>query len=259
MTSLQLQPLSGHIGARIDTPFDDVLANPELAAQVLEATHQHHVVVFRQAAPTPEQHLAFGRLFGEPIPPEGQNPSHDEHDLITVFDSDGGYRADRWHSDVTFRAEVPSMGILCMRILPAVGGDTMFSNCTYAYEQLSGGMKKLLNNRRAWHETAADAHAQHPVVISHPATGEPALFVNHIFTRMILNLPEAESAAILPFLTTHIGRPEFTYRHQWELGDVVMWDNWATQHYALFDYSERRRVDRVTLRGRALEPHMYSD
>ncbi len=255
MSSLDMHPVAGHIGVRVDTPLGDVLTSPDLADQVLAATYEHHVVIFPAANPSPSEHLAFAELFGEPIPPEGQNPRHPDHDLVTVFDSDGGYRADRWHSDVTFRSEVPGIGILCMRTLPAVGGDTMFSNCTYAYEQLSGGMKKLLDKRRAWHETAVDATAEHPVVIAHPVTGEPALFVNHIFTRRIMNLPEAESAAILPFLLAHIARPEFTYRHQWQLGDIVMWDNWSTQHYALFDYTERRTVDRVTLRGQPLEPH----
>lgn len=254
-----MRRLAGHIGVSVDLPLAEITASPELVTAVRAAMYEHNLVVFPQSNPTPEEHLAFGAAFGEPIPPEGQNPQHPDHDMIIVFDSDGGYRADRWHSDVTFRSEVPGVGILCMRTLPSVGGDTMFSNCTYAYEMLSGGMKKLLDKRRAWHDTSVDAAAEHPVVISHPVTGKPALFVNHIFTRRIVNLPEAESAAILPFLTAHIGRPEFTYRHQWQPGDVVLWDNWATQHYALFDYDERRVVHRVTLRGQKLEPFRLAE
>ncbi len=258
MSALELRPLAGHIGAAIETPLVEVMADVSLLEQARAAMYEHHVVVFPQANPTPEQHLALGHALGEPIPPEGQNPTHPDHDLLIVFDSDGGYRADRWHADVTFRTEVPGVGILCMRHMPSVGGDTMFSSCTHAYETLSGGMKKLLDKRRAWHETAADAAAEHPVVVEHPVTGKPILFVNHIFTRRIMNLPEAEQSAILPFLTEHVGRPEFTYRHRWQLGDVVMWDNWSTQHYALFDYTERRVVHRVTLRGQKLEAFRLS-
>lgn len=255
---LELRKLAGHIGAVVETKLGDVIADPALVEQVRAAMYEHNVVVFPQANPTPEEHLELGRALGELVGPEGQNPAHPDHPDLIVFDSDGGYRADRWHADVTFRPEVPSTGILCMRTLPSVGGDTMFSNCAYAYEQLSGGMKKLLDKRRGWHETSAEAFAEHPVVIAHPVTGKPVLFVNHIFTRRIMNLPEAESQAILPFLTEHVGRPEFTYRHRWQLGDVVLWDNWSTQHYALFDYTERRVVHRVTLAGQALAPYRLS-
>jgi taurine dioxygenase len=80
-------------------------------------------------------------------------------------------------------------------------------------------------------------------------TGRPVLFVNDIFTRKIVNLPPEEAEAVLPFLMRHVSRPEFTYRHRWSEGDLVVWDNLATQHYALFDYDERRVIDRVAFTG----------
>ena len=85
----------------------------------------------------------------------------------------------------------------------------------------------------------------HPVVQTHPVTGRKSIYVNDIFTRGIVNLPPAESDAILPFLVRHVQRPDFTYRHTWEVGDVVIWDNRRTQHYALFDFDGRRVVHRV--------------
>ncbi|MEE9415134.1 MAG: TauD/TfdA family dioxygenase, partial [Acidimicrobiales bacterium] len=128
----------------------------------------------------------------------------------------------------------------------------IFTNCYAAYDTLSGGMKKLLENRRARHDITPDIGTEHPVVISHPVTGRPVLFVNRIFTRSISNLPPAESAAVLPFLLDHVSRPDFTYRHRWCEGDVVIWDNWSTQHYALFDYDEQRVAHRVALEGAPL-------
>ncbi len=210
------------------------------------------VIVLPALDPTPEQHVALGRLFGPLQPCESYNQPHPQSNDITVFDSTGGYRADHWHSDATWRREVPMGAALCMRVLPAVGGDTVFANCYAAYETLSNGMKRLLEGRRALHEIGPGDASEHPIVIEHPITGRPVLFVNRIFTRSITNLPQEESEALLPFLIRHVTRPEFTYRHSWEQGDVVIWDNWAAQHYAIFDYTERRVTDRVAFAGRAL-------
>ena len=109
-----------------------------------------------------------------------------------------------------------------------------------------------LNATRASGRIGASVELDLDVVLADP-TGRPVLFVNKIFTRAISNLPPEESDAILPFLLQHLTRPEFTYRHQWNDGDVVVWDNWSTQHYALFDYDEQRVVHRVSLAGQPLE------
>lgn len=240
---------SGLIGATVERSIEELLGSDELQDAVRDALWDHQVLVFPELHPTPEQHLALASVFGQPSPPEGQNVSLPEFDRITVFDSAGGYKADQWHADATFKPEVPMGAMLCMRKRPAVGGDTVFTNCYAAYEALSGGMKKLLDNRRARHDITPEVGTEHPVVISHPITGRPVLFVNRIFTRTISNLPPDEAAAILPFLLNHVARPEFSYRHQWNEGDVVLWDNWSTQHYALFDYDEQRVVHRVALEG----------
>ena len=249
---VEVQRASGRIGARVTADLDHLLTNDDAQAAVRQALWDHQVLVFPGAHPTEEQHIALAEVFGEPTGPEGQNVTLPGDDRITVFDSAGGYKADMWHCDATFRADPPQGAVLCMRTMPSVGGDTMWTNCYAAYDALSGGMKKLLDNRRAKHDIAADVGTEHPVVIAHPITGRPVLFVNKIFTRAISNLPPEESAAILPFLLQHLTRPEFSYRHQWSEGDVVVWDNWSTQHYALFDYDEQRVVHRVNLAGREL-------
>ncbi len=236
----------------MNAPLDVVLAGGATGDALRDALWQHQVLVFPGLNPTPGQHHQLAEIFGKPQPPQPQNVSHPDYETITVFDSEGGYKADQWHADATFGAEVPLGAVLCMRENPAVGGDTMWASAYAAYDTLSGGMKKLLDGRRAVHEIAPGLSHEHPVVISHPETQRPVLFVNKIFTRRLTNLPLEESNAILPFLLNHLTRPEFTFRHRWDDGDVVIWDNWSTQHYALFDFAERRVVHRISLDGQAL-------
>ena len=244
-TLLGLQPLSGMLAAEVHTPLDAILADAELGAELRRALPDHGVLVLRQASPAPEQQIALAELFGTPEPPQPQNPRHPDHDLVCVFDSAGGYKADKWHADETFVENPVSGAVLSMQIKPAVGGDTMWTNTEAAYDALSNGMKTLLANRRARHEISESVATVHPVIRTHPVTGRKSIYVNDIFTRGIVNLPPDESDAILPFLKRHVQRPEFTYRHTWAEGDVVVWDNRCTQHYALNDFDGRRVVHRV--------------
>ena len=243
-TTLALTPLSGHFAARIDTPFDELL--DEASHQALrDALVEHKVLVLPGADPSIEQHIALATVFGDAEPPQPQNPRHEDSDLVCVFDSAEGYKADRWHADETF-TDTPSSGAaLVMRMKPAVGGDTLWLDTEAAYDALSNGMRTLLANRRARHEIAPGVAAEHPVIRHHPVSGRPCLFVNETFVRGIVNLPPIESEAILAMLLKHLARPDFAYRHRWEEGDVVIWDNRSTQHIAMADFTGLRVVHRV--------------
>lgn len=247
-----IEPASGLIGATLGGfDLERVLVDGDLQATLRTALLEHLVLVLPGLDPTPEQHLALARVFGDPEPPEDYNPSHPDHPEICVFDSSGGYKADKWHADVTWKEVIPDAALLCMRTNPPAGGDTLWSNCSAAYDALSNGMKQLLEGRRAIHDISPEHQTEHPVVVTHPETGRKLLFVNEVFTRKIVNLPPDESDAVLPFLMRHVHRPEFTYRHRWAEGDVVIWDNRATQHYAVFDFEGRRVVHRVGIAGGA--------
>jgi taurine dioxygenase len=253
---LDLRPVSGRIGVEVVAPDLDRLVDDEVArAELHRALLDHHVVVLPGLHPTPEQHIAMASAFGDPVAPEDHLPKHPDHPLVCRFDSAVGYKADKWHTDGTFRDVVPSVAVLTMRTSPATGGDTVWANCCAAYDDLSNGMKRLIDGRKALHDQGPDAKAAHPVVVVHPDTGLPILFVNDIFTRGIMNLPPEESNAILPFLIRHVSRPEFTYRHSWAEGDVVIWDNRSTQHYALFDFDGQRVVERVHVAGGPMEAY----
>ena len=167
--------------------------------------------------------------------------------------------------------------ILYMKRCPAWGGDTMWSDMTAAWEALSDRMKNHLDGLEAVHDLAGTVRsitrarsqqttapvgtgpdltnlprARHPVVRTHPVTGRKILYVNPAFTSHLEGLPPAEADAILAFLFRHQERPEFQCRWRWQEGDVAVWDNRATQHYAIADYGdEPRTIHRVTLEGEA--------
>ena len=177
-----------------------------------------------------------------------------------------------WHTDTTCM-EYPPLGTILHAIdVPAIGGDTLFSNQYLAYEALSPAMKTLLLDMRAVHNDTRVAGPQvalnarrsvatreqnwtkiettHPVVHTHPETGQRALFVNIAYTRRFENMTEEESAPLMNFLLNHAVRPEFSYRFQWQPGDVLFWDNRALKHIALNDYpGERREMIRVQIAG----------
>ena len=205
-TTLALTPLSGHFAARIDTPFDKLL--DEASHQALrDALVEHKVLVLPGADPSIEQHIALATVFGDAEPPQPQNPRHEDSDLVCVFDSAEGYKADRWHADETF-TDTPSSGAaLVMRMKPDVGGDTLWLDTEAAHDALSNGMRTLLANRRARHEIAPGVAAEHPVIRHHPVSGRPCLFVNETFVRGIVNLPPIESEAVLAMLSSTLPAP----------------------------------------------------
>lgn len=252
-TALGLAPLTGSLGARVETPdFASLLGDDECRGQLKAALHEHGVLVFKRVDPTPEQLIDLATVFGTPEPPAAQNVPHPDHPEICVFDSAAGYKADKWHADLTFTDQPTAGAVLVMRKRPPVGGDTLWTNVGAAYDRLSNGMKELLATRRAMHEISPGVSAIHPVVLTHPVTGRKVIYVNEIFVRGIQNLPDGEGEAILGFLLQHIQSPDFQYRHVWDEGDIVAWDNHLTQHYAANDFSEQRIVHRVGFLGTPL-------
>jgi taurine dioxygenase len=149
--------------------------------------------------------------------------------------------------------------MLLARELPAIGGDTMFANMHRAYDELSDGLRALIDDLRAVHygtelatEQGVDAKAvthSHPVAIRHPETGRRTLFVNANYVRHFDGWTAEESAPLLAFLESRAERYENQYRHVWQPGDLVMWDNRSVQHRVVADYTGRRYLHRVTLEG----------
>jgi taurine dioxygenase len=203
---------------------------------------------------------AGAKFFHAPYLKQLEIPDHSEVMAQPNLGKANSFTTEVWHSDLSFMPAPPAHSILAAQVLPEAGGDTMFANQYSAYETLSEGMKHLLRELRAWHGGSKLASLlevensvppqSHPIVRTHPETGRKGLYVNRLYTYCIDGLTEAESRGLLDFLFEQNCRPEFTYRHQWTPGDVIMWDNRCALHYAVHDYGEAARVmHRTTIEG----------
>ena len=269
--ALSVEPLAPEMGAVIrgvdlTAPLDD-----EIVAGIEKALLEHLLVVFYDQALSEEEHIAFARNFGEIQPPPLKTRDHPDP-LLHVLDqtSPKGEGADNWHIDHTYTQE-PAMGLILRAVqIPSVGGDTMFANMHAAYDALSVPLRTMLEGLSAEHDVSKSArrgirsgHLEadlsdiqkrlppviHPVIRTHPVTGRRSLFVHTNSTVRLLGIPEAESEALLAFLFQHVQNPDLQARHRWERNSVAFLDNRCTQHYAVPDYTERRILHRVTVKG----------
>ncbi|RJQ82460.1 TauD/TfdA dioxygenase family protein [Amycolatopsis panacis] len=251
MSSLDVRPLTGALGAEVrGIALADV--DDALFGRIHQLLLEHLVLFFRdEAGLTPADHKAFGSRFGQ-LEVHQFLPKLPEHEEIVVLDSDAGAKADVWHTDVTYAQSPPIASVLQILQSPEVGGDTMWSNQYLAYEALSEPIRELVDGLTALHGFAYGSfrsEAEHPVVRVHPETGRRSLYVNRMFTQRIPQLTAGESEALLAHLFTVSESPQRVCRFRWNEGAVAVWDNRATQHYAVNDYSARRVGRRVTVLG----------
>jgi taurine dioxygenase len=258
-------------GIDLRAPLDDS-GRADLWALLL----QHKVLFLPGQQLDADTQIAFTRQFGELTSSHPVMKSVDEdHPEIWQIDSYAEIRNDVWHTDVTFVKRPPLGSVLRAVNVPDVGGDTNWADLEAAYDSLSAPVQRLVDGLTALHDgsrTFAAALAkrkgegndwdgssfqgfefvEHPVVRVHPETKRKALFVNPEFTLSIKGLSPYESRGILDALYAHISKPEHIVRHRWTAGDVAIWDNRNTAHYANFDYGDFPRVmQRVTLVGDA--------
>ncbi|ENV09811.1 hypothetical protein F966_02471 [Acinetobacter higginsii] len=271
--TLNIEVIKPTIGAIIHD-VDLNTADENTTQQIQQALLDHHVIFFRnqQLAPQAQAELArgFGSLHIHPIYPSVANVPE-----IIVLDSWKQDLRDNelWHTDVTF-SQKPPLGCVLQAIkIPPVGGDTLWSSGAAAFAALDQGLQQKLKGLTAKHDIRQSfpierfAHNDverkkleetfkrnppvvHPVVRTHPVTGQPILFVSEGFTTRINELDETESAELLQYLFAHATNEQFHLRWQWQAGDVAIWDNRCTQHKALFDYGDAHRImHRATING----------
>ena len=268
ITDPEIHPLSGRIGALIDgVRLSGDLPDRTIAA-IDAALSKHRVIFFRN-----QEHLddagqecfalRFGELFTHPTTPVRAGSAG----ILELDSTDGRGRADRWHTDLTFLDAYPRLSVLRAITVPCCGGDTVWANSVTAYEGLPSALKRLAEELRAIHSnlydyaaarpeaTAAATQAyesvftstvfetEHPVVRVLPGTGERSLVLGH-FLRRFVGHTQFESNRLFELLQSYVTRLENTVRWRWRAGDVAMWDNTATQHCAINDYGDQRRVVR---------------
>jgi taurine dioxygenase len=279
-SGLLIRPFDAPCGAEvIGLDLARPLADADVA-RIRRAHLDHHVLVFRDMAITPEQQVAFSRRFG-PLQRHVLNnfalPGHPEVLVISNIKENGrpiglGDAGAYWHSDLSYLPR-PSLGsMLHAQELPAEGGDTLFANQHRAWDALPASLRGTVAGRRAEHwylckyaqlqrrnpwrpdltQAQIDAvpPVAQPIVRTHPETGRRALFVSEHFTTRVLDMPEDESRALLDELFAHTTRDEFVYRHRWQSGDMVFWDNRSLMHLAGGTPDHlRRRLNRTTIEG----------
>lgn len=267
--ALEITQLNGYFGAEV-SGFDMADVDDSTRDELRKAWLDHKVLVVRDQHVTIEEHIAFGRLFGE-LEEHPFTEGIEGYPEIVMLEAggDSGKRfvAAGWHSDVTWRAE-PSMGsILRGRIVPDVGGDTCFADATAAYERLPRDLKDLVDDAYAIHDYARvfarrvdpaekeEVRAKyppqrHPVIRTHPETGARGIYTNIGFTSHIEGMSDEESEKTLRRLELQMMDPSIQIRVSWEPDTFVMWDNRAVQHSATTDFLPAHRImERVTVIG----------
>jgi taurine dioxygenase len=264
---LDVRPVTAAIGAEV-ADIDLRELTDDLFTQLRTAFLEHKVLFFRDQDLTIDEHIAFGRRWGE-LEKHPFAPDLAEHPEIVVIEStaEKPYAAESWHSDVTWRV-APSLGsILRARVIPPVGGDTCWANAEAAYDSLTDEWKQRINGLSASHDftrvfgkrldpdkraemRAKYPIAHHPVVRTHPETGRKSIYTNRTFGTEIDGASAAESEEILDHLERAVISPNVQCRFRWQTNSIAMWDNRCTQHFATSDFwPEHRRMERVTIAG----------
>jgi taurine dioxygenase len=277
--SIIIEPSGGGVGAFVSGADLADLRAPDIAL-LREALGAHGVLFFREQSLSPEKHEQLAESFG-PINVNRFFSHVEGYPRIAEVRKEPDQTANiggGWHTDHSYD-EIPALGsILVARELPEHGGDTLFANMYAAYQSLSDGLKATLETLNGVHSSRhvfgeqsryrrngsdvagrignpelATQDAVHPLVITHPISGQKSLYVNPGFTIGIEGWTSEESEPLLQYLYQQAIRPEHTYRFQWSEGAVAFWDNRATWHYAVNDYhGTRRLLHRITIDGERL-------
>ena len=264
--SITIDPLTPVIGAEIGGVDLSKPLSEEQIAEIRAAHEAYHVILFRDQHLSNEDHKRFARLFGtlhvhpshatNIIPEHAKGGGGNEYDpevLIVKSDQNSRFVAgEEWHTDVTCDVEPPMGSMLYITKTPDIGGgDTMYASAVRAYEALSPAMQEFVGKLTALHDGAKPYTAgygaapppggwpktSHPVVITVPWNGKKSLYVNRGFVTRINELDRKESDAVLEMLWRHIEtHVEFQCRVRWTPNTLVFWDNWCTQHHAVWDY-----------------------
>jgi taurine dioxygenase len=268
---LNIKPLMPNFGARVEGLDLTAALSDELRATLRKAWLAYGVLIFTgQPKFSSEDHLRVASIFGKPDLGSRLTPKLTSQVDIIVTDADRPPITNLWHADNT-TLEIPSLGtIIQIQECPEFGGNTSWASTAKAYRALSDGIKPYIEGLRAVHYWDGRGHREpvylnkqmnmdtyvdkirsnpprvHPVVLTHPITGEKSLYVNELYTNYIEDLHKYESDAVLQFLFNWVRLPEFYITHNWQPNDVAVWDNFSVQHYGIADYQEYRVNQRVT-------------
>lgn len=264
-SKLEVHPCHPTIGAEI---YGIDLCQPLCAAErdlIRSLLIKHKVIFFRDQDFTEKSLLQFASQFGAPE----VTPFLNEGSKIVKIDNDAEHPpvgTNCWHTDWS-ATEKPTMAIVLHAVeVPEVGGDTLFADMVAAYKGLPNDIKKRIDGLVAVHDEKSfpeDIYnvewsdvkramplQTHPIVRTHPESGEKILYVNEMLTKAIPDIGAEQSRDLLQYLCAQARVPEYQVRFKWRKNSVAFWDNRSTQHYASADYTPAvRRLRRVALAG----------
>ena len=278
---MKIEALTCALGAELSgVKLQDAIHDDGLFEEIRQLLHKRRVIFLREQDFSRAEHVAFARRFGdlESHPVAGSDPEHPG--LVRIYktpEHPGDRYENAWHSDATWREAPPFGSVLRCVECPTVGGDTMWANMALAYERLPDSVKTQIAGLRARHSIEASfgaamplekrlalkaqfPDAEHPVVRIHPQTGERILYVNafathftnfHTSERVRYGQDYSQGAGeLMRYLISQAHVPEYQVRWHWQPGSVAIWDNTATQHYAVMDYPPcHRKMDRAGIIG----------
>lgn len=272
---IRVETLTPAIGGVVHGVDLGAILADEAQEEIRAALRDRHVLFFRDQPLSTEAFLRLGRIFGEPERHE-YFPHPPGAPQIQIVHSDGTRAPDTdyWHTDVTFRAQPSLVQVLRAVELPPAGGDTLWASTGAAFDALGPALQDFLSGLRAVHDLPfffrrvgfferlktmqeqvalieKNPAVEHPVVVAHPVTGRRGLFVNSVWTKHIVGMDQLLGKHLLAMLFEWIQKPEFGVRFRWAPGSIAIWDNFATQHYAAFDYAPHPRTMHRMTCGRA--------
>jgi taurine dioxygenase len=276
---MRIAALTAHTGAEV-TGLD-------LKAEVDEATKreldkllaERSIVVFREQRLAPPEFMRAAEIFGELMPQMLERFTLPDFPLVGFVSSEdtdkpGGkrmVRGEQYHTDHSNYPAPPKATLLHAVTIPKTGGDTQFVNVHAAYDDLPQETKRDIDARRALHvylssrsprrkavlseeEKKRMPETWHPLAPRHPDSGRKGLYLNTAHMERVEGLEQDEGFALIGRLMAHATQPKYEYRHKWRDGDLVIWDNRSVMHQANGDYSERRYLYRLMVKGVALSP-----
>lgn len=242
-----------NLGARVEGLDLRAMAAADVREQLLPLLHEYHVLVIPGEKLEAEELERFARSWGDLLEHPATRVDQTPFVQLIFSEGEGDDRLSVWHSDMTWHETPPKITMLQARTLPSEGGGTIFANQHLAYDTLPEKMRSQLEGAKAWHSGKTFGPDMpvtlHPAIRTHDETGRKALFVNGGFTTEIEGMDKAESTELILRAVLHGTSPEFTYRHEWEVGDLVIWDNRSVMHSPVRDYSERRTMFRAVVAG----------
>jgi taurine dioxygenase len=280
-SSVKYDELTGSIGAQLlNVNLGDASRDKDLAGEIHKLLLKYKVLFLRNQKITRQEHVAFASHFGK-LEDHPMAPSHPEAPgLVQIYktpDKPNDRYENAWHTDATWRENPPMGCVLRCVECPPSGGDTMWANMVLAYEKLPGDVKAKIAGLRASHSLQASfgaalpiekrldlkakfPDAEHPVVRTHPETGEKVLFVNAFTTHFTNYHTQANvrfgqdmnpgASDLLRYLVSQAFIPEYQVRWRWQPDSVAIWDNRSTQHYAVMDYGPcHRKMERAAIVG----------